>query len=87
MMLSLALTLSFVSSALFAAAVIGVSLRHAVGQIGPLRRALAACPQTREYRYRVVETVVVVDGGNVLALPVRSRRSAEAVTDGLRAAA
>ena len=87
MMLSLALIVSFVSSALFAAAVIGVSLHHAVKQVAPLRRALAECPQTRSYRYRVIETVVIRDGGKVLPLPVRPRRPAPAATAGLRAAA
>ena len=87
MMLSLALAVSFVSSALFAAAVIGVSLHHAVKQVAPLRRALAECPPTRGYRYRVIETVTASDDGKVLALPVRARRTLPAVRDGLRAAA
>lgn len=87
MMLSLALTVSFISSALFAAAVIAVSLHRAVKQIAPLRRALAECPQTRSYRYRVIETVVIMDGGKVLPLPIRQRRPAPAATDELRAAA
>lgn len=86
-MLSLALTLSFVCSGLFAATVIAVSLRHALKQVAPLRRALANCPQTQEYRYRVIETVTASDDGKVLALPVRPRRTLPAVRDGLRAAA
>ncbi len=87
MMLSLALTLSFVSSALFAAAVIAVSLRHAVRQIAPLRRAVTACPQVREFRYRLIETTVLNDDGKVVTLPVRQNRAAPARRDELRAAA
>ena len=86
-MLGFALTLSFVSSALFVLAVIAASLHRAVSLARPLKAALKACPQTREVRYRLVETVVVSGGGQVLALPVRPRRIAAAAPVGLRAAA
>ena len=86
-MLGFALTLSFLSSALFVLAVIAVSLHRAVSVARPLKAALKACPQTRQVRYRIVETVVVSGGGQVLALPVMPRRVAPAVPAGLRAAA
>lgn len=86
-MLGFALTLSFAASALFVLAVIAVALHRAVSLARPLKAALEACPQTREVRFRIVETVVVRSGGQVLALPVRQRRVAPAATTGLRAAA
>lgn len=87
MMLNLALTLAFTAAALLAVVTIAAMLRRALPQIAGLRGALAACPQTREYSYRVVETVVAHGGGQVLALPLRSRQARLAAPAGLRAAA
>ncbi len=86
-MLGFALTLSFAASALFVLAVIAVALHRAVSLVRPLKAALEACPQTREVRFRIVETVVVRGCGQVIALPVRPRRPAPDRAAGLRAAA
>lgn len=87
MMLNLALTLSFTAAALLAVVTIVATLRRALPQVAGLRDALATCPQTREYRYRVMETVVTHGGGQILALPLRPRQARLIGRTGLRAAA
>lgn len=82
-----ALALLFAASALLALATIAGSLRSALPRVAGLRAELAGCSDRRELRFRITETVVRVDDGKVVALPVRTRRVRLAPQPGLRAAA
>lgn len=87
-MLIAALPLLFLASALLAGGTIVAALRCALPQVAGLRADLAACSDRHEVRFRVVETVVRVNDGKVIALPVRTTRRARlAPLPGLRAAA
>lgn len=86
-MLTVALPLLFVATALLAIGTIVTSLRRALPQVATLRSELAACTDRRELRYRVIETIVQVNDGKVVTLPVRLRQPVPARTSGLRAAA
>jgi hypothetical protein len=47
-------------------------LRTALSQAGAIRRALDACPETRELRFTVREVLVSYDDGKVVPLRPRS---------------
>ncbi|MBS0481730.1 MAG: hypothetical protein JSR96_06155 [Proteobacteria bacterium] len=72
-MLALALPLVFALAGVFAVAVIGTGLHRAAPAIAGLRRDLARASVPGTMRFRVVETVVRVDDGKVVSLPVRQR--------------
>ncbi|NOU02326.1 MAG: hypothetical protein HOO94_01610 [Novosphingobium sp.] len=86
-MLTAALPLLFLAAALLAVGTIAVALRRALPQVAGLRAEVAACSDRREVRFRVVETVVRVADGKVVALPVRPRPVRSVLLPGLRVAA
>lgn len=86
-MLIAALPLLFLAAALLAGGTIVAALRRALPQVAGLRAELAACSDRREVRFRVVETVVRVNDGKIVALPVRPRPVRPVLLPGLRAAA
>ncbi len=86
-MLTFALPLLFVATALLAVSTIIASLHRALPLVAGLRSDLAACTDRREVRYRVIETVVRVNDGKIVTLPVKPRQTAPVRTGGLRAAA
>lgn len=83
-MITVAIASFIAMSGLLALGVIADSLHRAAPQVFALKSLLDGADQTLAVRIRIVETVVAVDDGKVLAFPVRPRPLAPA---GLRAAA
>lgn len=72
-MLSFATSAVFLAAAVIACGVLGFQLAAALPQAAQLKQALRDCPQTRELRYTIVETMVTPRHGDVVALPARIR--------------
>ena len=70
-MLSFAISALFLAAAAIACRVLAFQLAAALPQAAQLRQALHGCPQTRELRFTIVETLVTPRHGDVIALPIR----------------
>lgn len=82
----IAISLLFAFAALFAVSCLALGWRPYARRIASVRQELAACPETRELRFRVVAFGVPSGGATVHVLPVR-RRTMAVPLQGLRAAA
>ena len=71
MMLTMGLIVLFSFAAVTAVALLAWQISDAAPKIAGLRAALADCPQTRELRFMVRETLVTPRHGQVVALPVK----------------
>lgn len=81
-----ALSLLFAASAMLAIASIALGWRPYARRIALVRQELAACPETRELRFRVVEFGAARGSARVHVLPLR-RRVVPDLPEELRAAA
>ena len=71
MMLTFGLFVLFSIAAVTAVAMLAWQIADAAPKIAGLQAALADCPQTRELRFTVRETLVSPRHGQVVALPLR----------------
>ena len=73
MMLTLGLIALFSIAAVVAIAMLIWQIADAAPRIAGLKAALANCPQSREFRYSLRETLVNPRYGQVVSLPVKIR--------------
>ena len=85
MMLTLGLISLFSLAAVTAIAMLAWQIAEAAPKIARLQAALADCPQTRELRFTIRETLVSPRHGQVVALPIKLKQAGSAQP--LRAAA
>ena len=83
-MLAFGLVALFTVAAVTAVAMLGWQIAQVLPHVAQLKTAMAECPQTREVRFTLRETLVSPRHGQVVALPVKIK---SAVQQPLRAAA
>ena len=74
-MLTFGLIALFTVAAVAAVVTMGWQITRTLPQIAELKKALAECPQTRELRFTVLETLVSPRYGQVVALPIKLKAS------------
>ena len=83
-MLTFGLIALFTAAAIIAVAMLGWQIADAVPHVAQLKAALAECPQAREVRFTLRETLVSPRHGQVVVLPVKLKSAEQ---QPLRAAA